>query len=88
MQQLSMVYQGKAMRVRHRVENKMEGKEKKQSVPQSLSHGITSDFGFGFFFCFCFFFFNFNFEMLPVVPGGGLRLRMTHWRQGMGVCIH
>lgn len=26
-----------------------------------------------------FFFLNFNFEMLPVVPGGGLRLRMTHW---------
>lgn len=68
------------MRVRHRGENKMEGKEKKQRVPQSLSHGITSDFGFGFLF----FSFNFNFEMLPVVPGGGLRLRMTHWWQGMG----
>lgn len=31
-----------------------------------------------------FFFFNLTFEMLPVVPGGGLRLRMTHWWQGMG----
>lgn len=60
-------------------ENKMEGKEKPTKF-DLCQRQVTSDFGFGFLF----FSFNFNFEMLPVVPGGGLRLR-AHWWQGMGV---
>ena len=72
MQQSSTLYQGKGMRERHGGENKMEEKEKKQRVaslcPVESPRTLASVF-----------FFFFNFEMLLVVPGGGLRLRMTHW---------
>lgn len=63
-------------------EGRTKWKEKKRSrgspslCPMESPRTLASGF---------FFFLNFNFEMLPVVPGGGLRLRMTHWWQHGGV---